>query len=94
MDQDQTYQKISDRRNLYIISQPLRCAQNTYEFAVVAAWTEHEARYIHPANYIMEEPYSPIPFDEWVSPSQVEVKLIGLANPGICGVICASYNTR
>lgn len=70
--------------NLYLITQEVNNNYDTYDSAVVAAETEDEARAIHPSSLSDEETWAPI--------EHVVVKLIGVAAPGIEGVICASFN--
>jgi hypothetical protein len=90
--------------NLYLISQNINNDYDTYDSAVVAAFTADEARAIHPAGgktpeftIIYEDGCKEYHSDEewgsWCGQDRVRVELIGVAAPGIeSGVILASYN--
>lgn len=92
--------------NLYLISQEANAEYGTYDSAVVCAASEDDARLIHPAGSPVRRMRPPAwgdhdgevgwswADDEWTSPDQVTVQLIGRAadhiKPGT--VVCASYN--
>jgi len=83
--------------NLYLIRQKQNNGYDTFDSAVVCAESEEAAARIHPSGYSddwakegdWEDSYSC-----WAShPSQVKVKLLGVASPAIeRGIICASFN--
>ncbi len=77
--------------NLYLISQSVNNDCDTYDSCIVAATTEKEAALIRPDSRTWE---SDSWYSSWVkSPSQVEVKLIGVAVDGTAqGIILASFN--
>jgi hypothetical protein len=79
--------------NIYLISQEVNNSYYCYDSAVVAAESEYDARSIHPDGRRdwdgIEGPY---PYGSWCSKEFVEVKLIGKAEEGITGIICASFN--
>ena len=83
--------------NLYLISQSDVEGYDTFSDAVVAAYTEDEARTIHP-NHNCEKriplPEMDFHLGDWTnSPNKVLVTFIGLADPKIkAGVICASFH--
>jgi hypothetical protein len=93
--------------NLYLISQAENTDYDSYDSAVVAAVSEEEARNMSP-DYDSNKSWNPpgkgifmdwaaakaSPFKDWAtSPANVEVRLLGVAAPGVeRGVICASFN--
>lgn len=90
MDQTQTYNKLTGRRNLYLISQNVNNGYDTYSSAVVACWTEEEARNTHPSPYRdADDEYDS---RDWAPASSVNVELIGLAEPDYKGIICSSFH--
>ncbi len=71
---------------IYRISQTVNQEYNTYDAAIVAAENEEEARRTLLSN---KNTWA----DEWVSPVDVRVEEIGVANKNIKkGVILASFN--
>ncbi len=91
---------MSDKLKLYLISQEQNRGYDTYDSAVVAAYSEDEATLIHPGEGLFDE-NEQIECNRWdkgfVSwanhPSQVTADLIGDAidcEPN--SVICASFN--
>lgn len=67
---------------------------DTYDSAVVAAYTEEEAREIHPGRDRLKEfGIDPDP-SEWVEKEGVNAREIGVAWSGIKAgeILCASYN--
>jgi hypothetical protein len=94
-DEQQVYNRLADRRNLYHISQSKNGGYDTYSDAVVAAWTEDEARNIRPDGSLISDPpgyEGRISYDWTDDIRDVTAELIGLAVPGIKGVICASFH--
>lgn len=89
--EDNTFNKLAGKRNLYLISQDTNTEYDTYSDAIVAAWTEDEARNIHPRGYT---PSWMISFSggDWAEPKDVSVKLIGVAEQDIKGVVLASFH--
>lgn len=84
---------------LWLITQVQNRYCDTYRGAIVVAETEEDARQIHPDGEIYSNP--PIvgrsewhtKFPCWAShPSEVTVKLIGDAKPGVSGVVLASFS--
>lgn len=77
--------------NLYLISQTDNNTWDTYDSAVVAAYSKDEAKKIHPNG---DNTYFVLFDYMWTSPDKVEVQLIGKADKSIAvgSVICASYN--
>ena len=93
--------------NLYLISQSINTGYDTYDSAVVAAESEHDAIRIHPSAEFHEFDENGILYFKYVDGSRsqeeenrswtgienVSAKLIGTATDGIeRGVICASFN--
>jgi hypothetical protein len=93
--------------NLYLISQSINTGYDTYDSAVVAAESEHDAIRIHPSAEFHEFDENGILYFKYVDGSRrqteddhcwtrienVSCKLIGTATEGIGrGVICASFN--
>ncbi len=71
---------------IYRISQTVNQEYNTYDAAIVVAENEEEAR----RTLLSDKNTWP---DEWVSPVDVRVEEIGVANKNIKkGVILASFN--
>lgn len=79
---------------LWRISQSENTGYDTFDAAVVAAWSEEDARGIHPYSSIFPDD------DHWGSrgiwaskPENVKVELLGNAKEGVArGVIVASFN--
>lgn len=97
--EDNTINRLADKRNLYLISQTFNNDYDTYNSAVVAAWTEEEARWIHPCGdritkkrLLSKNWEDSMLLDEWTHPDNVLIQFIGIAESGVSGVICASYN--
>ncbi len=91
---------MSEKLKLYLISQEQNRGYDTYDSAVVAAYSEHEATLIHPSEYIFDE-NEPVEYKRWdyfhrswaTDPTHVTATLIGDAidcEPN--SVICASFN--
>lgn len=88
---------------LYRIEQNVNTRYDTYDSAVIAAESTSAAKHTHPCGVYVwrdgawyhighQEPMSSL-FDEWASPSDVEVVYIGEAKEGTpAGVILTSYN--
>ena len=94
MSEIQTYNKLSGKRNLYVIWQTKNNGYDTYSDAVVAAWTEEEARNIHPCGY-KKTPDLRDEWDDgtWAKPDDVMVQLIGVAESDeVQGVVCSSFH--
>jgi hypothetical protein len=84
---------------LYLVTQNVNNHYDTFNAMIVAAKNEKEARHIHPIGvkyqrtpgqewYVDDEDY-----DDWASPEQVKVELVGNACKGTeRGVILASFN--
>ena len=78
--------------NLYKISQDVNNDYDTYDSAIVAAYSEEEARMIAPSGD-SEWDGTADEYSDWCAASDVSVKLIGLAAHGIeKGVVLASFN--
>lgn len=76
---------------LYYISQTTNTGYDTYDSAVVASFSEDEARATHPDNEYGR--YESKNYPTWVPAADVAVKYIGDAAPEIRpGVVCASFN--
>jgi len=70
--------------NIYLISQTVNDDWDTYDSAVVYAYSEEGARNTHP--------YGRDSFG-WCDPKDVKVEFIGIAKSEVEeGVICASFN--
>lgn len=81
------------RKVLYLwrISQDVRREYDTYDSAVVAAYTEEEARKTHPSGNNAE--FGSQFFPTWARPDFVQVARIGRADSTLSpGVVCASFN--
>jgi len=83
-------------RSLYLLSRTDVNNHDTYASAVVAAWTEEEARNMHPDGTIYDAANPACwteGYPDWVgNPSHVVVTFIGIAGAGVkCGVINASF---
>jgi len=73
---------------LYLIFQDRNNNYDTYDSAVVAAESLHDAQMTHPggSDYI-DDDYS------WCNPEYVGVEYLGVAKEGAqAGVICSSFN--
>ena len=90
--QDQTFNKLSDKRNLYLIYQNINTGYDTFSDAIVAAWSEEEARHTHPCGSASAWADHGESWFDWVDPKDVTVLLIGIAEPGLKGVMCASFH--
>lgn len=77
--------------NLYLISQTRWLCYDTYDSAVVAAYSEDEARNMHPRD---GSPLRENKWSGWVDdPALVSCELIGVASSGVQrGVVLASFN--
>lgn len=75
---------------LWKLSQTVNNDYDTYDSAVVAAYSEEEARTIHPSAYYKWGEY----YSGWaLEPSQVMVEYLGQAKEGTTsGVVLASFN--
>ena len=84
--------------NLYLITQDFNIDYDAYEFAVVAAETEEEAKAIHPYDENMPvldgHFIGPYCLDTWAeSVDQVKAEYLGIAKEGTKkGVIVTSFN--
>ncbi len=91
---------MSEKLKLYLISHEQNLGYDTYDSAVVAAYSEHEATLIHPSGRFFDEnelretyrwDYN---YGDWAQdPSYVKANLIGDAidcEPNY--VICACFN--
>lgn len=99
MNEDDTFNKISDRRNLYLVETKYLYQCDHYAAMVIAAWTEDEARCTSPCGNIFNgddssiNKYSRFSW-QWVkSPADVTVTLIGYAKPGLSGVIISDFDS-
>lgn len=75
---------------LYRISQDVNVGYDTYDSAVVSAYSEDEAKCIHPSTHHK----GTWGIGDWCESEYVNVELIGEAIEGIepGSVICASFN--
>ena len=71
---------------LWLVTQNEVTAWNTYHSVVVVAETESEARCVLPTSKTLSGPLV-----TWCSPEFVQVKYLGIAEPGLEGVICISH---
>ena len=84
--------------NLYLVTQNANTGQYAYEFAVVAAETEEEAKAIHPYDENMPvldgHFIGPYCLDTWAeSVDQVKAEYLGIAKEGTKkGIIVTSFN--
>lgn len=79
--------------NLYLLSQDVNDDYDTYDSVVVAAPSEAEARFIHPAPYKKNWNGLGEEYDTWCHAADVRVTLIGVAlESQEAGVILASFN--
>ena len=74
--------------NLYLISQNVNNNYDTYNSAVVAAESVDAARLIHPSGIDGDTE-----IHDWCCEEDIMVKLIGIAEEGVSGVVCASFNS-
>lgn len=95
--EEDTFNRLADRRNLYLVqpNESLPYGPDRYEAMIIAAWTEDEARGISPNGYKFDS-HGRVYYEDfcwqWVSsPLDVEVSFIGLAAPGISGIILTSH---
>jgi hypothetical protein len=81
---------------LWLISQDENEGYDTFDSAVVAAETAHEAKCIHPSNLFPKpsEQWKDLRYSDWASsPDKVSAKYIGEAAENIPpGPICSSFN--
>lgn len=81
--------------NLYLISQDENDDYDTYDSAVVAAKDEHSARLTNP-DIGKHDPVWDGTVDgrytAWTNAGNVSVKLIGVSNSDVAGIICSSFN--
>ena len=80
---------------LYLISQDVNDGYDTFDSAIVAAISAHQATFIHPGDYRKLWPdWGNDNYPTWAKkPEQVTVKYIGKAKVNTkSGVICASFN--
>ncbi len=79
--------------NLYLISQSHNPTWDTYDSAVVAAYSEDGARAIHPnGEFLSNRPLS-CRYNAWARPEYVTVEYLGVAAANVKeGVICSSFN--
>lgn len=83
---DQTMHSADAVLKLYKIKQDVNDSYDTYDSAIVAAFSEEEARNIHPAEDWGNQ-YT------WADPEEVTVTYIGIASPDLeKGVVLASFN--
>ena len=78
--------------NIYLISQSVNNAYDTYDSAVVIAEDEEMAKMTHPDD---SKNWDGIGLGEhsWCAAVDVDAKLVGTANSDHpIGVVCASYN--
>ena len=88
--------------NLYLLTQDSNNGYDTFDSCIVAAETEEEARLTHPNDYYIYRDWcwryptgdwGEVFNNEWVSPDNVKVKLIGKATEGTKKwVILSSFN--
>ena len=75
---------------LWLITQDVERGYDTYDSAVVAAYTEEEARKTHPSG---DNAAFGSQFPTWARPDFVQVARIGRADSTLSpGVVCASFN--
>ena len=79
--------------NIYKISQSENNGYDTFDFAIVAAESEEEARLINPDGKWYED-QGEYKYTAWAfKPEQVEVEYLGIAKEGTeVGIILASFN--
>lgn len=78
---------------LFLISQSVNEAYDTYDSAVVAAESEEQAKMTHPSKNVTDWDGTSERWGSWTEAANVQVKLIGEALPETpAGVICASFN--
>ena len=82
------------KMNLYLISQDENEDYDTYDSAVVAAKDEQSARLTNPGWMPEGEVWDGTVdgYSEWTNAGNVSVKLIGVSNSDVAGIICSSYN--
>jgi len=75
---------------LYLLTQIVTTGYDTYDACVVAAYSEEDAKTIHPSKYAKWDDFYPC----WaLQPNQVTATLIGDAEDNISrGVVLASFN--
>jgi hypothetical protein len=78
--------------NIYLISQDKNTDYDSFDSAVVTATNKDSARLIHPLNE--NNPWDGVDgiYSSWTDSKNVKVKLIGVSNSNVSGVICASFN--
>lgn len=82
---------------LWLIKRIDHVGYDEYDSAVVVAETEDAARLIHPTGsaYLWngtiwkDGNWSD---NVWADPATLKVQEVGIASPGITGVVCASFN--
>ncbi len=80
-------------KTLYLISQNKNNGYDTYDSAVVCAYTEEEAKHMYPGNGKAWDSISERKRYAWAAPEFVTVQYLGWAHASIeIGVVCASFN--
>lgn len=86
--------------SLYLISNSRKINYDMYDSAVVVAWNEEDAKWIHPGKETFGDDFKEWWTGEdwlvssWCLPEEVEVQLLGQAKEGFKPnqVVCASFN--
>jgi hypothetical protein len=100
-EKEEVLNRMTNRLNLYRISQSVNEGYDTYSDAIVAAHDEEEARHINPrgghinprGGHINPRGGDEGGFYSWAEPKDVVVELVGVSIPGTeVGVICASFH--
>jgi hypothetical protein len=79
--------------NLYLLTQEVNNAYDTYDSCVVCAKGLNDAKTIHPSEQVCITKESQDTYDAWCKLSDVKVKYIGQAKRGLKrGVILSSFN--
>lgn len=85
---------------LYLISQSENNDYDTYSDAVVAAYSEEDAKHIHPSEvyvwrnnkWVYPDSDSEEISSSWTTPDNVQVKVIGVSNDTKPGIILSSFH--
>lgn len=73
-----------NKQYLWLVTQDQITPWNTYRSAVVVAETEIEAKCVLPTSKMLSGTTT------WCVPGYVSVRYLGIAEPGLEGVICVS----
>lgn len=92
MTEEDTIHRLQGRKNLYFLE---RKGSSTcffgYKNAIVAAWSETEAKEIHPNGRLRFRSGDPEWYSTWSSPSNIESTKIGLAEIDSSEVVKVTY---